>query len=88
MAGMGHDCGMAKIRLSTTVDADLLARARAAHGPSTDASVVEAALEALLRLHQESEFDRVYAEAYARQQVGDRDEWGDLQAFLDGAARS
>lgn len=79
---------MTRVRLSTTVDADLLARARDAHGGSTDASVVEAALEALLLAHREAEVDRAYADAYARRPVGEKDEWGDLSAFLDGAARS
>lgn len=78
---------MPKVRVSTTVDAELLARARALHAGPTDASMLEAAFEALLRQHREAEVDRDYVRAYQEQPVGARDEWGDLPAFLDAAAR-
>lgn len=79
---------MAKVRVSTTVDATLLERARSLHAGPTDASMLEAALEALLREHRESEVDRAYLEAYRRIPVDVRDEWGDLSTFLDAAART
>lgn len=84
---MWHDYGMAKVRISTTVDADLLARARGVHAGRTDASMLEAALQALLREHREGEVDRAYLEAYRDSPVDTRDEWGDLSSFLDAAAR-
>ena len=78
---------MAKVRVSTTVDADLLARARALSTGTTDASLLEAALTALLREHREAEIDRDYLQAYRDQPVETRDEWGDLTSFLDAAAK-
>lgn len=84
---MWHYRGMAKMRVSTTVDADLLARARKVHGGRTDASMVEAALEALLAQHRSAEIDAAYRRAYRDAPVDEPDEWGDLAAFLDAAAR-
>lgn len=78
---------MAKVRLSTTVDGELLSRARKLHAGPTDASLLEAALEALLRQHREAEIDRDYLRAYQEQPVETRDEWGGLTSFLDKAAR-
>lgn len=83
-----HDRGMARVRVSTTVDDALLQRARAAHGAGTDASLVEASLEALLREHREAEIDHAYARAYAEQPATSPDEWGDLGAFVDAARRT
>ena len=74
--------------MSTTVDESLLERARAAHGAGTDASVVEAALEALLREHRDAEIDAAYARAYAVRAASDPDEWGDLDTFLDAAGQT
>ena len=78
---------MAKVRVSTTVDADLLARARETHAGRTDASLVEAALKALLRQHRSAEIDAAYRRAYRDAPVDEPDEWGDLAAFVDAAAR-
>lgn len=78
---------MAKVRVSTTVDAELLARARRLHAGQTDASMLEAALEALLREHREAAVDRAYLQAYREHPVEAGDEWGDLASFLDAAAR-
>lgn len=78
---------MAKVRVSTTVDGDLLARARKLRVGPTDASLLEAALEALLREHREAEIDRDYARAYREQPIRIHDEWGDVEAFLDAAGK-
>lgn len=78
---------MAKVRVSTTVDADLLARARSIYSGRTDASLVEAALEALLKQHRSAEIDAAYLRAYRDTPVDEIDEWGDLAAFADAAAR-
>lgn len=78
---------MPKVRVSTTVDEELLLRARDLKRGSTDASLVEAALEALLREHRSAEIDKAYLDAYRRIPVDTPDEWGNLSAFLDEAAK-
>lgn len=78
---------MPRVRVSTTVDADLLRRARAVHGAGTDASMLEAALLALLREHRAGEVDEAYRAAYERTPPDTPDDWGDLGTFLDGARR-
>jgi hypothetical protein len=78
---------MPRIRISTTVDGELLTRARAAHGPSTDSSLLESALEALLRHYRDAAIDQQYARAYAEHPMHTRDDWGDLETFLDAAGR-
>lgn len=87
MACVWHDRGMPKVRVSTTVDADLLARARKVCSGGTDASLVEAALEALLDRHRSAEIDAAYLRAYHETPVGEPDDWGDLATFTDAAAR-
>ena len=78
---------MPRVRVSTTVDADLLARARTICSGRTDASMVEAALEALLHEHRSAEIDAAYLRAYRDTPVDETDEWGDLASFADAAAR-
>ncbi|MFK5584148.1 antitoxin MazE5 [Serinicoccus sp. LYQ131] len=73
--------------MSTTVDAELLARAREIRSGGTDASLVEEALQALLRNHRDAELDEAYARAYSETPVEAPDEWGDLTTFLDAATR-
>lgn len=77
---------MAKIRVSTTVDAELWAAARAAHSGGTDASVLEAALAELLRQHRRAEIDAAYAAAYAEHPLSEPDAWGDLESWHEAAA--
>ena len=72
---------MPKVRVSTTVDSDLLARARRAHGKATDASLLEAALESLLNAHRGAEVDAAYERAYSSAPVTEPDAWGDLDAW-------
>lgn len=79
---------MTRVRVSTTVDSDLLEQARRLGVGRTDASMVEAALEALLREHRSARIDGAYAEAFARVPAQTRDDWGHLDDFLDAAARS
>lgn len=78
---------MARARISTTVDAGLLAAARALHAGSTDAVVVEAALHALLARERSAEIDRSY-EAYDEHPLDEPDVWGDLASFREAAGRS
>lgn len=75
---------MARQRISTTVDAELLARARALDLSGTDASMIERALRALLAEVRTVEIDQAYATGYAAQPMDAPDEWGDLAGF--GAA--
>jgi hypothetical protein len=49
---------MARTRLSTTVDGELLARARKVHGGTTDAELIDDALAALLLQYRAAEVDR------------------------------
>ncbi len=77
---------MARTRISTTVDADLLADARRARSGSTDAELIDAALSALLARLRSVEIDRTYATAYAAHPVDEPDEWGDLASFRSAAA--
>lgn len=82
-----HSCGMNRIRLSTTVDADLLDSARGLGLGSTDAALVDEALRALLVRYRSAEVDASYA-AYDEHPVAEPDEWGDLASWRRAAATS
>lgn len=77
-----------KVRISTTVDQDLLDRARALAPGGTDARMVDAALRALLARNQRAEIDAAYVEAYSAHPLDEPDEWGDLASFGEAAART
>ena len=76
---------MARVRISTTVDEQLLASARAVKGTSSDAALLDDALTAFLARHRAAEIDAAYA-VYAEQPLGEPDEWGDLASFRAAAA--
>lgn len=76
---------MARVRVSTTVDEEMLTEARRLHGDATDATVLDEALRALLARHRSAEIDAAYA-AYDDQPLDQPDEWGDLASFRDAAA--
>lgn len=78
---------MARIRLSTTVDASLLDLARKVRTPTTDAALVDEALAALLARYRAAEVDASYA-AYDEHPLEEPDEWGDLASFRSAAATS
>jgi hypothetical protein len=78
---------MSRTRLSTTVDEQLLASARAARSGITDAALIDQALEALLARHRSAELDASYA-AYDEHPIDEPDEWGDLESFRRAAAAS
>jgi Arc/MetJ family transcription regulator len=78
---------MARTRISTTVDADLLAGARRALSDVTDATLVDEALKALLARHRAAEVDASYA-AYDQHPLDEPDAWGDLASFREAAAAS
>jgi len=77
--------GMARTRVSTTVDDELLTRAREVTGARSDAALLDSALGALLDNHRRAEIDRADA-AYDEHPVDEADEWGDLASFRAAAA--
>jgi hypothetical protein len=78
---------MARIRLSTTVDAELLNGARQLRVGLSDAALVDEALHALLARHRAAEFDASY-DAYEVHPLDEPDAWGDLASFREAAAAS
>lgn len=78
---------MSRIRLSTTVDADLLGAARNIHSGVTDAALVDDALRALLARHRAREIDASYA-AYDDHPADQPDDWGDLSSWRRAASAS
>lgn len=78
---------MSRIRLSTTVDEALLARARRLRAGVTDAVLLDEALNALVARHRAAEIDAGY-QAYEQHPLGEPDEWGDLASFREAAGTS
>ena len=78
---------MARTRLSTTVDAQLLEHARNVRSGTTDAALVDEALAALIARHRSAEVDASYA-AYDEHPLDEPDHWGDLASFRRAAASS
>jgi len=76
---------MNRIRLSTTVDAELLRSARDARAGITDATLIDEALGALLARHRSAEVDASYA-AYDQHPADEPDEWGDLASWRRAAS--
>ena len=77
---------MSRTRLSTTVDADLLNRARQA-SMKPDSALVDEALGALLARYRSAEVDASYA-AYDAHPLDEPDAWGDLASFRRAVATS
>lgn len=73
--------------MSTTVDEDLLAKARGARSGVGDAVLIDEALAALVAQHRAVELDAAYA-AYDEHPLDEADEWGDLASFREAAAAS
>lgn len=78
---------MARERISTTVDGDLLAEARARRAGVNDAALFDAALAALVRASRAVEIDATYA-VYDDHPLDEADAWGDLASFRRAAAAS
>ncbi len=87
VACLWHSYGMARTRVSTTVDGDLLARARGLRTGTTDAALLDEALRALLARNRAGEIDAAYA-AYDEHPLDEPDEWGDLSSFRRAAGAS
>lgn len=78
---------MARVRISTTVDRELLDRARDLRSWGTDAAMLDAALDALAARQRAAEIDASYR-AYDRSPLDEPDEWGDLRSWRAAAAAS
>jgi hypothetical protein len=78
---------MARTRVSTTVDEDLLTTARHTLSTLTDAALLDQALAALIERHRAAEIDAAYA-VYDEHPLEETDDWGDLASFRDAAATS
>jgi hypothetical protein len=78
---------MTRVRISTTVDQQLLAAARQTRTGVNDSALIDEALDALLARHRAGEIDAAYA-AYDRLPLDARDEWGDLASFRAAAGSS
>ena len=82
-----HDRGMARTRLSTTVDQTLLDEARRARATATDAELIDEALASLLAGDRAAEIDAAYTTGYREHPLDEPDEWGDLASFRAAAGR-
>jgi hypothetical protein len=87
MPQLWYGYGMPRTRISTTVDAELLAMARRARKGLADSALIDEALGALLARQRAAEIDSAYA-AYDAHPLAERDEWGDLASFRAAAGAS
>lgn len=78
---------MNRVRVSTTVDAQLLDDARRASGDQPDSVLLDAALRSFLRRHRSAELDAQYG-VYDEQPLDAPDDWGDLASFRSAAGAS
>jgi hypothetical protein len=78
---------MARVRISTTVDQELLENARRMRSSLADSALMDEALAALLARHREVKIDAAYA-AYEEHPIDEVDDWGDLASFRKAAGAS
>lgn len=78
---------MARTRVSTTVDRELLEQARDLNNGANDASLLDAALKAFVAANRRAEIDEAYS-AYESQPLDEPDEWGDLASFHKAASKT
>jgi len=78
---------MTRVRLSTTVDEQLLEDARRVREGKPDSIVIDDALAALLARHRSAQVDAAYS-VYDEHPLDEHDEWGDLAAFREAAGTS
>lgn len=78
---------MSRTRVSTTVDAGLLERARALRHELNDAALLDEALAALVDHHRTAEIDAAYS-VYDDLPLDGPDRWGDLASFRAAAGKS
>ena len=87
VAYLWYKHGMARVRVSTTVDEQLLATARRTRSGLADSALIDEALVALVARNRAVEVDAAYA-AYDRVPLDADDEWGDLASFRTAAGAS
>ena len=87
MPRLWYKDGMARVRISTTVDEQLLAAARETRSGVNDSALIDEALDALLARNRAVEIDVAYT-AYDRLPLDAADEWGDLASFRAAAGSS
>ncbi len=87
MACLCYDYAIPRIRISTTVDEELLIQARQLGQKSTDASLLDEALKSLVTKYKMAEINSTYC-AYDEHPLNEPDEWGDLASFRDATATS
>jgi hypothetical protein len=78
---------MARVRVSTTVDQELLDTARRMRAGLADSVLIDEALGALLARHRDVEIDASYS-AYDAHPLHEIDQWGDLASFRAAAGAS
>lgn len=78
---------MPRIRVSTTVDEELLQTARQLRSGVNDAALLDEALTTMVKAHRAAEIDSSYR-TYEEHPLDEPDEWGDLESFLDAARTS
>jgi hypothetical protein len=78
---------MARVRISTTVDEQLLTTARRTRSGLPDSALIDEALVALLARNRAVEVDAAYT-AYDLVPLDANDEWGDLASFRRAAGAS
>ena len=78
---------MTRVRVSTTVDGELLESARMLRSELNDARLLDEALAALLDRYRAAAIDASYA-AYDEHPPNETDRWGDLASFREAAAGS
>ena len=78
---------MPRIRVSTTVDAEILGAARDLRKGITDAALIDEALAALLGRYRCTQLDAGYA-VYDEHPSDEPDEWGDLASWRRAADAS
>ena len=78
---------MARSRISTTVDNDLLETARSLRSGLNDAKLIDEALAALLSIHRSAQIDSQYS-SYDKKPIDTNDDWGNLESFREAASNS
>jgi hypothetical protein len=78
---------MTRVRVSTTVDEELLNEARTVRSGLPDSALIDQALAALVARHRALEIDAAYA-AYDAHPLEEPDDWGDLASFRMAAGAS
>jgi hypothetical protein len=87
VARVCYTCSMSRVRVSTTVDENLLQSARGLRSELNDAALLDEALGVLVAQHRASEVDASYC-AYDDVPLDEPDEWGDLASFRAAAGSS